>query len=382
MIYLDNSATTYTKPENVYKEMDRCLREYCANPGRGGHSLSILSGQAVMDAREKISAFFNIENSMQLCFTKNATEALNIAIKGILEEGDHVITTSMEHNSVMRPLKAMEMIKGVEFTVVQGNIFGEIALEDMIKNIKRNTKLIIATLSSNVNGIIMPIAEIGRIAREKGIMFLLDASQGAGSIKVDVKDMSVDMLAFPGHKGLMGPVGSGGLYLKEGLKMNSILHGGTGSNSEDLFQPEFMPDLMESGTLNTPGIVGIGAGIDFINSQGIDHLRLHKHKLIKKLHEGLSEIKKVKLYSKNEMEKNSGVVAMNLGDVPSSEISYVLDKVYDIGTRAGMHCSPLAHNTLGTSGNGVVRLSVGAFNTEEEIELTLQAFREIASNLG
>jgi len=382
MIYLDNAATTYPKPEKVYKEMDRCMREYCANPGRGGHSMSIQSGQAVMEAREKVSRFFNISNPMQLCFTKNATEALNIAIKGSLKAGDHVITTSLEHNSVMRPLKLLERDLGVEVTVVRGDVFGEIDPDDIQKSIKKNTKLIVTTLSSNVNGILLPAKDIGKIAGENEIMYLLDGSQGAGTINIDVEDMNISMLAFPGHKSLMGPVGTGGLYIREGLKVNSILQGGTGSNSENFTQPEFMPDLMESGTVNTQGIVGLGHGIDFINSQGIENIRAHKYRLVKVLFEGVRELKNVKLYSKNHIEKNSGIVALNFEGVPSSEISYVLDKVYNIGTRAGMHCAPVAHDTLGTSITGAVRFSVGVFNTASEIEATINALKEISSNVG
>lgn len=381
MIYLDNAATTYPKPESVYKEMDRCHREYCANPGRGGHVLSIKSGQAVTETREQLSDFFNIKNPLRLCFTKNATEALNIAIKGYLHAGDHVITTSMEHNSVMRPLKALETESGVEISIIRSDESGEIDLQDMEKQIKGNTKLIVATLSSNVNGLVMPVKEIGEITKKYGITFLLDASQGAGTIGIDVEDMNIDILAFPGHKSLMGPVGTGGLYVREDVKVNSILHGGTGSNSESFFQPEYMPDLMESGTLNTPGIIGIYHGIEYIKNEGIDKLRLQKYELVKRLHEGAEDIKQIRLYSKNNKEKNSGIVALNFEGIPSSEVSYVLDKVYGICTRSGLHCAPMAHKTLGTWETGVVRFSVGCFNTTDEIDFTIKALREIGSTL-
>lgn len=381
MIYLDNAATSFPKPEKVYDEIIRCMREYCANPGRGGHSMAIESGKAVMQAREDISNFFNINNPLQLCFTKNATEALNIAIKGYLNQGDHVITTSMEHNSVIRPLKTLERDLEIEITIIKGDEYGEIDAADIRKNIKSNTKLIISTLSSNVNGIILPVTEIGKIASESKIAFMLDASQGAGSIKIDVEEMNISMLAFPGHKGLLGPQGTGGLYVGNGIGLKSIYQGGTGSNSEMVYQPEYMPDLHESGTLNTPGIIGLGCGIGFINNFGIDNLAKYKHILVKRLFEGISDVNGIKIYSKNSIENNSGIIAFNFMDVESTEVSYVLDKVYEIASRAGLHCAPLAHETLGTVKSGIVRLSVGCFNTIEEIDSTVKAIKEIGNNL-
>jgi cysteine desulfurase/selenocysteine lyase len=382
VIYLDNAATTFPKPPKVTEEISRCLSEYCANPGRGGHEMSMTSGRAVMEARETIANFFNIQNSLQLCFTKNATEGLNIAIQGALENCDHVITTCMEHNSVFRPLKSLERERQIEITIVRGDEFGELDLADIRNSIQKNTKMIICTLSSNVNGIINPIQEIGQIAREHGILFLLDGSQGAGSIPIDVLDMNVDMLAFPGHKGLLGPQGTGGLYVKDGLKISSLLYGGTGSHSENPYQPEDMPDLMESGTLNTPGIVGLRWGIEYINSIGIRNIHQRKFKLVQRLYEGLAELPGIKFYSKNSPDNNSGIVALNFEGIASTEISYILDKNYQIETRAGLHCAPLAHETLGTIKTGLVRFSVGCFNTEDEIDFTIKALREISANLA
>ncbi len=381
MIYLDNAATSFIKPDTVYEEMMKCMKEYGANPGRGGHSLSIKASMEVMKVREKIGALFNIDDPMRICFTKNATEALNIGISGFLKEGDHVITTSMEHNSVIRPLNTLKRDRKIEFTVVECNEFGEIDVDDIKKAIKKNTKLIVSTLSSNVNGIIMPVKEMGKLAHEKGICFLLDASQGAGSIHIDVKEMYIDMMAFPGHKGLLGPQGTGAIYIREGLKLSPIIFGGTGSHSEIVFQPEMLPDNMESGTLNTPGIIGLGAGIDYIENVGIENIKIKKHKLVKTLHEGIEEISKIRIYSKNEINSNSGIVALNFKDIDSTEVSYVLDRVYNIATRAGLHCSLLAHQTLGTVKSGIVRFSPGPFNTLDEIELTLNALREISSKV-
>ena len=381
MIYLDNAATSYPKPDKVYDEILKCMKEYCANPGRGGHELSIRSGRAVMEVRETIADFFNIKDPMRLIFTKNATEALNIAIKGVLKSGDHVITTSMEHNSVIRPLKTLERDCGIELTIVGGNEFGEIDPEDFRKSIKSNTRMIICTLSSNVNGIIMPIKDIGGIAREKNIIFLVDASQGAGTLEVDVEYNNIDLMAFPGHKALLGPQGTGGLYVSREIEINSILQGGTGSSSENMFQPEILPDALESGTLNTPGIVGLGQGIGFINSFGLLNIKNYKSLLINQIYDGLSCINGVIMYSKKESNNNSGIVAFNFKEIDSTEVSYVLDKAYGIASRAGLHCAPMAHQTLGTIKYGVVRLSVGCFNTKDEIDILINALREISDNM-
>ncbi len=378
MIYLDNAATSFPKPERVSMEMARCMRQYCANPGRGGHYLSMEAGRAVTKAREVIGNFFNIKDPMQLCFTKNATEALNIAIKGALEPGVHVITTCMEHNSVMRPLKTLERDLGIKTTVIEGNELGEVEPEQVKKSIRHDTAMIISTLSSNVNGIIMPVKEIGRIAREAGILFLLDASQGAGSISLDVEDLNADLLAFPGHKGLMGPQGTGGVYVRQGVKLRCLCEGGTGSNSESMFQPDFMPDLLESGTLNTPGIVGLCKGIEFINEKGTDHICNHKYALTARLLEGIREIKGARLYSRLEKACNSGIAAVNFEGFDSTEISYMLDKEFGIATRAGLHCAPAAHRRLRTSDTGIVRFSPGYFNTMQEIDFVIRALEKIS----
>ncbi len=381
MIYLDNAATSFPKPACVIQEIDRCMNEYCANPGRGGHALSVKAGLAVTQVRETVCRLFNIPDPMNLALTKNATEALNIAIKGVIEPECHVITSAMEHNAVTRPLKTLERDIGISVTTVAGNGFGEIDPDDIKKEIRSNTKLIVCTLSSNVNGIIMPVSEIGGIAREAGITFLLDASQGAGSIPVDVMAQNIDMLAFPGHKGLMGPQGTGGLYVREGLQLRSLMEGGTGSNSEYPYQPEFMPDLLESGTLNTPGIVGLGAAVGYIEAIGLERIRVHKHTLVNMLSEGFSDIPGLTLYSLNNILRNSGIVAINLKDLDSAELSYMLDKDYGICTRAGLHCSPSAHRKLGTLNRGIVRFSVGCFNTADDITRTIDAVYRISRKI-
>lgn len=377
MIYLDNAATSYPKPEKVYLEIDRCFREYCANPGRGGHAMSIESGKAVIKTREALGMLFGIRDPLRICLMKNATEAINVALRGFLKPGDHVITTSMEHNSVIRPLKTMQRDMGLELTILQANPLGEIDPGEINKELKPNTRLLVCTLSSNVNGTMMPVKDIGGICRDKGIVLLLDASQGAGTVPLDVEELHVGMLAFPGHKGLLGPQGTGGLFVAEGIELTPLTQGGTGSNSENIFQPAFMPDALESGTLNTPGIVGLACGVEFILSIGIDNISIFKGVLNARLHEGLREIPGVQLYSLQEMEKNSGIAAFNVMGIDSTEVSYILDKEFGIATRAGLHCAPLAHQTLGTESMGIIRMSVGCFNTVDEIDSAVSAVRKI-----
>lgn len=379
MIYMDNAATSFPKPERVYEEMERCMREYCANPGRGGHQMSIMAGKAVLETREAICRIFNISNPMQVCLTKNATEAINYGIRGLLKAGDHVITTCMEHNSVMRPLKTLEKEAGVEVTILRGDPYGQVDPYDLKKHVKANTALIVTTLSSNVNGAIMPVREMGRIASEEGVRFLVDASQGAGAMALDVRDMNIDALAFPGHKGLLGPQGTGGLYVKEEIKLKPLLQGGTGSSSENLLQPEFMPDILESGTLNTPGIVGLRYGIEFLEGIGIENVSQYKGFLLKKLIDGLEDINGIKGYSLRDTAKNSGIAAINIEGIDSNEVSHRLDREYSIATRAGLHCAPMAHKTLGTLAGGVVRFSLGCFNTAEEVETVVNAVADIAA---
>jgi cysteine desulfurase/selenocysteine lyase len=374
---LDNAATSFPKPENVYLEMDRCMREYCANPGRSGHEMSLESNKKIMETRKELGGLFGIGDFFQLIFTKNASEALNIAIKGILKPGQRVITTSMEHNSVLRPLKSLQRQWNIEIDIVEANNLGEIDAQDVERCIRPNTALIVSTLSSNVNGTIMPVKDIGNIALNEEIPFLLDASQGAGVLNIDVEKLNVDILAFPGHKSLFGPQGTGGLYVREGISLQPLIEGGTGSVSESLNQPEFLPDRFESGTLNTPGIVGLCEGVRFIKSEGIENIRKHKDKLISRLIEGLREIKGLRLYSIADNKKNSGIVALKSSKYDSVELCTILASKYKIASRGGLHCAPLAHRSLGSSDCGLLRLSPGYFNTFEEIDYVLNALREV-----
>ncbi|SHH77133.1 cysteine desulfurase family protein [Caloranaerobacter azorensis DSM 13643] len=380
MIYLDNAATTYPKPEEVYQAMIESMKEFGANPGRSGHRLALKAGRAIYETRELLSKLFNIENPMNIIFTSNATEGLNLGIKGILKSGDHVITTSMEHNSVLRPLKALESI-GVETTIIQCDKTGMINIDDIEKNIKQNTKMIITTHASNVTGTLFPIDEISKIAHENGLLYMVDAAQTAGVYDIDVKSMNIDILAFPGHKSLLGPQGTGGVYIRDGIDVVEMKEGGTGSKSESLIQPEMLPDKFESGTPNTPGIVGLGAGVKFILKTGIENIRKHEEELTEHFIRELKKIDKVKIYGPCDVSKQAPVVSINLGEEDSSEVSYILDKVFNIAVRPGLHCAPLAHKTIGTFEQGVVRFSIGYFNTHEDIENAVKAVREIAKEI-
>lgn len=382
MIYLDNAATSFPKPEKVYAEMDICLRTYCSNPGRGSHAMSVQSAMAVTNTREHIARLLNINNFLNICFTKNATEALNLAICGCLSQGDHVITTCMEHNSVLRPLKTLEKYNGIKLTIVRGDELGRIDPAQIKKSINKKTRLIVCTLSSNVNGMIMPVKEIGEIARESEILYLIDASQGLGCLKIDLGNQFASMVAFPGHKGLMGPQGTGGLYVATGVKLKPLMSGGTGSKSGILYQPEIMPDIFESGTLNTPGIVGLGAGIEFIEETGEDVIKSKKNLLIRRLRSGLEQNRLVRIYSPESTAENSGIVAFNVKDIDSSEICEALNINYGVACRAGLHCAPLAHNLFKTQNSGIVRMSVGYFNSINEIDKAIVAVNKIAYENG
>jgi len=380
VIYLDNAATSFPKPEAVYKAVDKCFREFGANPGRSGHKLALEAGRAIYETRELICQLFNIDNPMQIIFTSNATDSLNLAIKGILKNGDHVITSSMEHNSVIRPIKTLEEI-GVENTVVQCDKQGFIDVKDIVKAIKENTKMIAITHASNVTGTVMPIDEIGKLAKENNLILLVDAAQTAGVYDIDVKKMNIDMLAFPGHKGLMGPQGTGGLYIREGIDMRQMKEGGTGSKSESLYQPEIVPDRYESGTPNTPGIVGLGAGIKFIIEKGIENIRKHEEYLTDYMLNELKKIDMVNIYGPQDAKKQASVISINIGDLDSSELSFILDKAFDIAVRSGLHCAPLAHKTIGTFEQGTVRFSIGYFNTKEDIDQSIEAIKKICEEI-
>lgn len=380
MIYLDNAATTFPKPEAVYEAVMNQMKNAGANPGRSGHKMAIEAGRMIFQARENIARLFNIENPMQVIFTANATDSLNLAIKGTLKPGDHVITTSMEHNSVIRPIKTLEGL-GVEHTILPCDTMGRIHPKDVAEAIRSNTKLIVMTHASNVTGTLMPIREVGKIARDAGILFLVDGAQTAGVYPIDVEQDYIDLLALPGHKGLLGPQGVGILYIREGVEVMHLKEGGTGSQSEQLTQPMMLPDRYESGTPNGPGIAGLAKGVEFILETGIDKIREHEEKLTQALIDGLKEIPEVKIYGPQNAKEQAAVVSINIGEEDSSEVAYILDKGFGIGVRSGLHCAPCAHKTLGTFEQGTVRFSIGYFNTLEEIHQAVAAIKEICQQL-
>jgi cysteine desulfurase family protein len=379
MIYLDNAATTYPKPEKVYDSIMDCMKNYCANPGRAGHKLAMRAAREIYDARENIAKLFNIDNPMNVIFTNNATDSLNLAIKGVVKSGDHIITTSMEHNSVIRPIKSLEN-HGVENTIVQCDKEGFLNIEDLKKAIKPNTKLIVTTHASNVVGTLIDIKAVGEVAKEHNLLYLVDASQTAGVYDINVSDFNVDMIAAPGHKCLLGPQGTGILYIREGLNVNILKEGGTGSKSEDLFQPDLVPDKYEAGTHNTPGIVGLNEGVKFVLEKGIDNIRIHEEELCEYMLNKLEEVPNIIVYGTKDSKKRAAVIAINIGNMDSGEITFLLDSQYQIATRSGIHCSPLAHQTLGTLEQGVVRFSLGYFNTKSDIDEAIRALIEIANN--
>lgn len=377
MIYLDNAATTYPKPESVYQAMDKCMREFGANPGRSGHKLSMEAGRVVLETRELLAELFNVRKSENIIFGLNITDALNTAIKGVANKGDHIITTSMEHNSVLRPLKQLENI-GVETSIVQCSPTGELNIADLEKAIKSNTRIIVTTHASNVTGTKMPIKQIGEIAKKHNLIYIIDSAQTAGTHKIDADDINVDILTFTGHKGLMGPQGVGGFYIRDGVSLRQMREGGTGSMSESLLQPEILPDKYESGTPNTPGIAGLAAGLRFIKDIGIEKIRQHEEKLSSCFIEQVSEIGNVIVYGTKKMETSVPVISLNIVGKTSSEVSFILDNQYDIATRPGLHCAPLAHKTIGTLDRGAVRFSFGYFNTMNEVDIAVKALKSIA----
>ncbi len=377
MIYLDNAATSWPKPEEVYRASDEALRRG-GNSGRSGHKLSMAAGRTVEEARILLARLFAVSNPESIVFTLNTTDALNLAIKGILEKGDHVITSSMEHNSVVRPLETFKS-NGVEVTKVASSPISGVDIQDVRAAIKENTKLMVFSHVSNVTGTVNPIEEIGKLCHDNGILFLVDAAQSAGVIPIDVTKMKIDLLAFPGHKSLLGPVGTGGLFIREGLSLKPIREGGTGSFSELLLQPEKMPDRYESGTLNTSGIAGLAAGVRFLLEQGVETLQEKEASLTNKLLDGISQISGITVFGPPPGKLRTGVVSLLINGVEPAQAAIIFDNVFDIAVRAGLHCAPDTHRTLGTlETGGTVRLSIGAFNTEEEINFCLEALRAIA----
>ncbi len=380
MIYLDNAATSWPKPDQVHKAMEKALVELGANPGRGNHQGSLGISRVIFRTREALAELFNVQDPNRIVFTSNATHSLNLGIQGLLQPGDHVITSSMEHNSVWRPLKYVEAT-GVELDVVQCDYQGVLNIAALSDLIKPNTKLIAVTHASNVTGTLLPIAEIGALAKKHNITLLVDAAQTAGVFPIDVMKMNIDLLAFPGHKGLLGPQGTGGLYIAPGIDLKPLFHGGTGSSSELEFQPEVLPDRFESGTLNAVGLAGLGAGVSYLLHTGLDTIREREQHLCRTLLDGLENVSNLVIYGPEKNHSRAPIVSLNLGSTDSTEVGFILDRAFDIAVRAGLHCAPQAHKTIGTLSQGAVRFSPSHFTTDEEIATAITAIKEIAQEM-
>jgi len=379
MIYLDNAATSWPKPPQVKEAMVKFMDEIGANPGRSGHSLSIEAARIIYKAREFLSALFHAKDSSRIVFTLNATESINLALKGVLKYKDHVITSSMEHNAVMRPLRDLEK-RGIALTVAPCFEDGTLDPREVEKEIRSTTRMIVLNHASNVTGTILPIREIGKIAREHDLLFLVDGAQTAGAYPIDVEKEGIDLLAFTGHKSLYGPQGTGGLVIGVRVKEKEMIplkQGGTGSRSEFEEQPDFLPDRFESGTPNSVGIAGLLAGIQFVLEKGIEQIRNHEISLIQKLIDGLKEFPQIRLYGPEYGLDRTATLSFNVTHLPPSEVAFRLEREFGILCRPGLQCAPAAHRTIGTFPEGTVRFSLSYLNNEEHVDQALQAVNHL-----
>jgi cysteine desulfurase family protein len=380
ILYLDNAATSWPKPEAVTDAMTRFVREMGANPGRSGHRLSVEAGRTVFSAREAVCDLFDAPDPLRVCFTHNVTEALNLALKGLLRPGNHVITSSVEHNSMMRPLRALEK-EGVELTVVPCSPEGVLDPRQVEEAIQPNTKIIAMTHASNVMGTILPVTEVGAIARRRGPLFLLDAAATAGVTPIRMDEVGIDLLAFTGHKAMLGPTGTGGLVVGDRVELEAfrpLKQGGTGSRSELEEQPEFLPDHFESGTLNAMGLAGLEAGIRWVLDRGLDTIRAHHKSLCRDLLEGLRGIAGVTVYGTGDAGRQTSTVSIGLKGLSPSEAGLMLDEEYGILCRVGLHCAPAAHRTMGTLPRGTIRFAPGVFTTQKDVQAVLNAVAQLA----
>ncbi|SNB45891.1 aminotransferase class V-fold PLP-dependent enzyme [Geobacter sp. DSM 9736] len=379
-VYLDNAATSFPKPESVYRAVEDAMRRIGVGPGRGGYGKAIEATRLVFEAREAVSSFFGLADSSRVVFTHSATEALNIAVQGVLKEGDHVVTTTMEHNSLARPLHSASR-RGVEVTWVEADREGRVSPERMAEAMRPNTRLVAMTHCSNVTGTIQPVADVGAIAHDAGALFLVDAAQSAGHLPIDVNLMKIDLLAAPGHKGLLGPQGTGLLLLGGKVEPEPLLFGGTGGSSSSMEQPVAVPERLESGTLNTPGIAGLKAGIDFIRDTGMASIAARESELTELLVAELLSIPGVTIHGLREKTMRAGVVSFTASGIDPAQLGFLLGE-QEICVRVGLHCAPCAHRTIGTFPEGTVRVSPGYFNTEEDIALLSRGVRSIVSGAG
>ena len=375
MIYLDNAATTLHKPEGVAEAMITALTSM-GNSGRGAHEATLDASRMIYGTREKLAELFHISDPMRIAFTCNATESLNIAIQGILQPGDHVITSVCEHNSVLRPVYRMAK-RGVTYNMLPADKKGVIQYDQLTSLLKKETKAIVITHASNLTGNVTDLKKVSDFAKKNGLLLLVDASQTAGCIPIDVQELGIDVLCFTGHKGLMGPQGTGGIYVREGIKIAPLKVGGSGVKSFDKEHPDTMPTALEAGTLNGPGIAGLGASVSWLLKQGVEQIHEKELSLARRFLKGIAEIPGITVYGDTAAQMRTAIVSLNLGDVDSAEMSDWLWEDYGIAVRAGAHCAPLMHKALGTEQQGAVRFSFSCFNTEEEVDAAIQALKEL-----
>ena len=380
LIYLDNSATSFPKPEEVYEFMDSFYRTHGVSPGRSGFDAAIAAEEIIHDSRKLLAGIFNGDDPNRLTFSYNASDSLNMIIMGLAEKGDHIITTMLEHNSVLRPLHHLELNGVAEVTHIPFDKHGYVDPDDIKKAIKSNTKMVIVNHCSNVIGTVQPVAEIGRICKEAGVYFVLDASQSAGVIPIDIKAMGIDALAFTGHKCLMGPTGIGGSYITENLPVKGTRFGGTGVRSAQKTHLTEFPYRMECGTLNTVGVAGLYKGTQWVMEHGIKNIHAGEMVLWEKLKNGLKEIENITIYCADDALNRNAVLSINIDKFDSSDVGTILDVDYNIACRTGLQCAPLVHEGIGTFNlHGTVRLSIGPFNTSEHIDAAIEALEDIAS---
>jgi cysteine desulfurase family protein len=378
MIYLDNAATSFPKPESVYRALDRFARESLANPGRAGHRMALSSERVLEDTRHLLNQFFEGDGPERFIYTLNATDALNMAFKGVLEAGDHVITTDLEHNSVSRPLRALELAGRIALTRIRANAAGVVDPEEVRKAITRKTRMIALTHASNVLGTVQPITEIGKMARERNVLLLVDAAQSAGVIPVNIRSMAIDLLAFPGHKSLLGPTGTGALYVGSKAKLKPWREGGTGGDSASETQPTDYPYYLEGGTPNVLGIAGLSAGIEYVMERGLAAIEQHEFELTERLAQRLQAMPSYELFGVAPGVRRIGTLSFRHRDLAAVEVGGILDQSFSIAVRPGLHCAPYIHRALGTFPDGTVRASPGPFSTIEDIDVLAGALEEIA----
>lgn len=382
-VYVDNAATSFPKPDSVYNDILNYMRNIGGNPGRGASTSSLKGNKVIFQCRNALCEFFNFNDTKNVIFTSNITMSLNILIKGVIKPGWHVITSSMDHNSTLRTLNELKSKGIIELDIIQCNKLGEIDIEDFKSKIKDNTKLVTLSHGSNIIGTIQPLAAIGKVCKNNNIFFIIDSAQTAGVLDLDFQKLNCNALAFTGHKSLLGPQGIGGFIIDDLMNdvCSSLIVGGTGSVSSDIIQPNFLPDKFESGTINAPGIAGLLAGINFIKSEGLSTIKEHEDYLTQKFIDGILNIPTMNVYGHLNTENRTSTISINSSIIDNNELGFILDSEYNIITRTGLHCAPLAHKTIGTYPNGTLRFSFGYFNDEKDISYILSCINLIIKRL-